>query len=154
MKKNVSNTGNKQQKEAAKLKKQLRRVMSQEQIELYLQYANSVEAYAVLFVKKYLPDARGFWIDILETDAPKGYWETKLEFRQVTCALYPRKINPVYPPNATIKMRRAITWNAAHEDIAQQIREGVKGTKFELNGYMLPNADGKYQYRFLSALPL
>ena len=81
MKKNVSNTGNKQQKEAAKLKKQLRRVMSQEQIELYLQYANSVEAYAVLFVKKYLPDARGFWIDILETDAPKWYWETKLEFR-------------------------------------------------------------------------
>ena len=40
------------------------------------------------------------------------------------------------------------------QQLAQQIREGVKGTKFELNGYMLPNADGNYQYRFLSALPL
>ena len=128
--------------------------MSPEQIKQYLQYAESEEALPVLFVKKYLPDACDYWIDILEANAPKGYRETKLEFRQVTCALYPRKIHPVYPPNATIKMRRAITWNAAHEDIAQQIRKGVKGTKFELNGYMLPNADGKYQYRFLSALPL
>lgn len=161
MKKNVSNTGNKQQKEAAKLKKQLRRVMSQKQIELYLQYAESEEALAVLFVKKHLPDARGFWIDILETDAPEEYRETKLEFRQVTCALYPRKLQPEYPPRQAhisgrtyLQICRAITWKTAHYDIARQNQEGVLGRLFVLNGYKEPNANGYGEYCFLSVREL
>lgn len=161
MKKNVSNTGNKQQKEAAKLKKQLRRVMSQEQIELYLQYANSVEAYAVLFVKKYLPSACDYWIDILEADAPEEYRETELEFWQVRCALYPRKLQPEYPPRQAhisgrtyLQICRAITWKTAHYDIARQKQEGVLGRLFVLNGYKEPNVNGYGEYCFLSVREL
>lgn len=161
MKKNVSKIESNQKKETAELEKQLASVMSPKMIKQYLRYAKSKTAFAVLFVKKYLPSACDYWIDILEADAPEKYRETKLEFWQVRCALYPRKLQPEYPPRQAhisgrtyLQICRAITWKTAHYDIARQNQEGVLGRLFVLNGYKEPNANGYGEYCFLSVREL
>jgi hypothetical protein len=45
---------------------------------------------------------------------------------------------------------RAITWETAHADIAQQRSKGIQGRLFELSGCIMPDADGKLKYHFLS----
>ncbi len=137
--------------------------MDEKLIEKYKEYANSVEAYAVLFVKKYLRASKGKWVDIL-VSIPDEY-ETdnydkcsKLEFEFVDCELFNRKIKPIYPPKPKYPPKssfldeekykrycdiideeyiiscRAITWEAAHRDIGQQRAAGIKGLHFQLNG--------------------
>ncbi len=111
----------------------------------YLQYANTEEAFAVLFVKKHLTQAKGHWIDI---DDCRRYEMSSdnLHFRFVVGILYKRKIKPKYPLKSayTINgkfderryylMTRAITWETAHKDIEQQKVKKVVALKFKITG--------------------
>lgn len=132
--------------------------MDEKLIEKYKEYANTEEAFAVLFVKKYLHASKGKWVDILDSRPDEYDKYSKLEFEFVDCELFNRKIKPIYPPKPKYPPKspfldeekykrqcniideqyiircRAITWEAAHRDIWQQRAEGIKGLHFQLNG--------------------
>ena len=111
----------------------------------YLEYANTEEAFAVLFVKKHLAQAKGHWVDIVDCRRYEMSPD-KLHFRFVVGALYKRKMRPQYPSRSryTINgqfdergyylMARAITWKTAHKDIQQQKSRNVTASKFKITG--------------------
>lgn len=86
-------------------KNQNTKEMSQREkmIEKYLEYANTEESFAVLFVKKYLKSySNRYWVDINSVstsskDSPKNMNARDLEFEEVVCTLYVREERPVYP---------------------------------------------------------
>lgn len=109
-------------------------------IEQYKKYAKTEDAFAILFVKKYLYASKNKWVKINHIASSKYFFEDKLEFKSVTCELFDRKIKPEYPPapkyvteDYTL-MCRAITWATANDDICDQERKGVHGTKYKLEG--------------------
>lgn len=114
-------------------------------LEKYLEYANTEESFAVLFTKKHLVQAKGHWVDI-ENFRRYEMSSDNLHFRFVVGSLYKRKINPSYLSKSlyTINgkfdergyymMTRAITWETAHKDIAQQKFRKVVPLKFEITG--------------------
>ena len=119
--------------------------MNDELLKKYLKYASTEEAFAVLFVKKHLAQAKGHWVDI--ADCRRYEMSTdNLHFRFVVGGLYKRKIQPKYPPKSAYTnngkfdergyylMTRAITWETAHKDIAQQKSTRVTPTKFKITG--------------------
>jgi hypothetical protein len=65
----------------------------------YLEYARTEEAFAVLFVKKHLNQAKGYWVDIVDCQRYEMSPDD-LHFRFVVCGLYKRKIQPQYPPKS------------------------------------------------------
>ena len=67
----------------------------------YLEYANTEEAFAVLFVKKHLARAKGHWVDIVDCRRYEMSSDN-LHFRFVIGGLYKRKIQPKYPPKSAI----------------------------------------------------
>jgi hypothetical protein len=73
--------------------------MDDKLLKKYLEYANTDEALAVLFVKKHLPQAKGHWVDIADC---KRYEMSSdnLHFRFVFGGLYQRRIQPQYPQKA------------------------------------------------------
>lgn len=111
----------------------------------YLKYASTQEAFAVLFVKEYLPQAKGHWIDIVDCQHYERSSD-KLHFRFVEGGLYKRRIKPQYPPKSAYTidgkfdehsyylMIRAITWETAHKDIEQQKSKNVLPLKFKITG--------------------
>lgn len=119
--------------------------MDDKLIKRYLKYANTEEAFAVLFVKKHLAQAKGHWIDILNCRRYEMS-EDNLHFRFVIGVLYMRKIQPKYPSKSAYTidgkfdersyylMVRAITWEAAHKDVEQQKSKNVAGLKFKITG--------------------
>ena len=119
--------------------------MDNKLLEKYLQYANTEEALAVLFVKKHLSQAKAHWIDIVYC-RHHGASSRNLQFRIVMGALYQRRIQPKYPPTsdytvdgifderAFYMMARAITWETAHTDIEQQKAKNVLASKFNITG--------------------
>lgn len=110
-------------------------------LEKYCEYFESEEAYAVLFVKKYLKAAKGKWIDIIYIK-DFGYSNGEcLEFKKVVCDVFGKRINPQYPSRKNsysdyeYKMLcRAITWKTAHEDIENQRENGIVGTRYVISG--------------------
>lgn len=119
--------------------------MDDKLLKKYLEYANTEEALAILFVKKYLAQAKGHWVDILDY---QRYEMSKdnLHFRFVEGGLYKRKIQPQYPSKSAYTidgkfderryylMIRAITWETAHKDIEQQKSKKVASRKFKITG--------------------
>jgi len=119
--------------------------MDDKLLEKYLQYANTEESFAVLFVKKHLAQAKGHWVDIVNY---RRYEKSSdnLHFRFVVGGLYKRKIKPQYPSKSayTINGRfderryylmvRAITWETAHKDIEQQKSKNIASRKFKITG--------------------
>lgn len=110
-------------------------------MEKYRKYAQSEEAYAVLFTKKYLNMSTNMWINIVDCRAPKYYEISDLEFKYVLCELFDRKIIPKYPnrrefskENDYISTCRAITWDVANKDILEQKNRGVKGPQYLIEG--------------------
>ena len=111
----------------------------------YLKYANTEEAFAVLFVKKHLAQAKGHWVDIIDCRRYEMSSD-KLHFRFVVGGLYKRKIQPPYPSKSSYTidgkfdehgyylMVRAITWETAHKDIEQQKSKGLASRKFKITG--------------------
>lgn len=120
--------------------------MDEKLLKKYLEYANTNEALAVLFVKKHLTtQSKGYWIDIADCERYEMS-EDNLHFRFVVGALYKRKIQPKYPSKSTYMtdgkfdergyylMVRAITWETAHKDIEQQKLNKVAAQKFKITG--------------------
>lgn len=119
--------------------------MKKDLLRLYLEYARTEEAFAVLFCKKYLSKSKGHWIDIIDCD---NYHlsDDPLHFKYVVCGLYKRRLKPAYPSKSEFyedgkfnehlyyQMIRAITWEAAHRDIEQQKNKKVAPTKFKITG--------------------
>lgn len=111
----------------------------------YREYANTEEAYAVLFVKKHLAQAKGHWVDVVNCRRYEMSSDD-LHFKFVVGGLYERRIHPQYPPRSSYTingkfdertyylMARAITWETAHKDIEQQKSKCVKPIKFEITG--------------------
>lgn len=119
--------------------------MDEKLLRKYLEYANTPEAFAVLFVKKHLDQAKGHWIDIVDCEQYEMSSDN-LHFRFVKGGLYKRKMRPRYPSKAAYttaksfdergynSMIRAITWKTAHEDIEQQKASKVAASKFKITG--------------------
>ncbi len=114
---------------------------SQNFIERYKEYAQSEEAYAVLFTKKYLDVSKNMWIDIVDYSLPRYYEINDLEFKFVLCELFNKKIYPRYPnkrdflnKDDCINICRAITWDVAHKDILEQKNKGIKGSRYLIEG--------------------
>lgn len=111
----------------------------------YQEYANSAEAFAVIFVKMHLRQARGHWVDPVDFRRYEMSPDS-LHFRFVTGALYQRRMKPTYPPKSEftangffdevgyMAVSRAITWDVAHRDIEGQKSAGIVGVKFEVAG--------------------
>ncbi|MCQ8130555.1 hypothetical protein [Methylomonas rivi] len=120
--------------------------MDENLLKKYLEYANTEEALAVLFVKKHLIKAKGHWVDIVDYDRYEMSDLDDLHFRFVEGGLYKRKIQPRYPSKSayTINgkfnereyylMARAITWETAHTDIEQQKSKNMAATRFKITG--------------------
>ena len=140
--------------------------MNKELLNLYLQYARTEEARAVLFVKKHLSQAKGYWVDILDSRRcwiPYNHLHDKddrLSFEFVTCSLYERRIHPEYPPKSDYMlygildqrdyylMVRAITWETAHRDIENQKSQNIVPKKFKISGeYFNKNANNTGFFR-------
>lgn len=121
------------------------KTMNDKLLKKYLKYANTDEAFAVLFVKKHLSQNKGHWIDIVDCRRYEMSSDN-LHFRFVVGGLYKRKIQPKYPSKSayTINgkidehqyylMVRAITWETAHRDIEQQKLKKVPARKFKITG--------------------
>lgn len=119
--------------------------MDERLLKKYLKYANTDEAFAVLFVKKHLAEAKGHWIDIVDCRRYEMS-PNKLHFRFVVGGLYNRKLKPQYPSKSDYNidgsfdehgyymMIRAITWETAHKDIKQQKSKNVVSRKFKITG--------------------
>ena len=133
--------------------------MDEKLLKKYLEYASTDEAFAVLFVKKHLPQAKGHWVDIADCQRYEMSSD-KLHFRFVIGGLYQRKIEPQYPPKSAYTFDgklderryhlvvRAITWETAHRDIDQQKSKSVVGRKFEITGVSYEkNRDNKEFFR-------
>ena len=119
--------------------------MDDKLLKKYLDYANTEEAFAVLFVKTHLAQARGHWVDIVDCRRFEMSSD-KLHFRFVVGGLFKRTIQPQYPPKSAYtiggkfdergyyQMARAITWETAHKDIEQQKSKNVAPSKFKVTG--------------------
>lgn len=119
--------------------------MDDKLLKKYIEYANTVEACAVLFVKKEIAEAKGHWVDIIDCRRYEMSSD-KLHFRFVVGGLYKRKIQPQYPSKSAYTidgrfdkhryflMIRAITWETAHKDIDQQKSKNIAPRKFIITG--------------------
>jgi hypothetical protein len=119
--------------------------MDDKLLKKYLEYANTEESFAVLFVKKHLAQAKEHWVDIVDCRRYEMSSDN-LHFRFVVGGLYKRKIKPQYPSKSayTINgkfdergyylMVRAITWETAHKNIEQQKSKNIAPRKFKITG--------------------
>ncbi len=131
--------------------------MNDKLLKKYLEYASTEEAFAVLFVKKHLAQAKGHWIDIVECRRYEMSSD-KLHFRFVVGGLYKRKVQPQYPSKSEYTndgkfdergyylMTRAITWETAHKDIEQQKSKKVAPSKFKMTGVSYPKIQCEDNY--------
>lgn len=119
--------------------------MDQKLLKKYLSYTKTNEAFAVLFVKKNLEQAKGYWVDIVDCQRYEKS-SNNLHFKFAIGHLYKRKIHPKYPlkekytingvfeEQRYLLMVRAITWEVAHKDIEQQKRNKSPSRKFNIAG--------------------
>lgn len=131
--------------------------MDEKLLKKYLEYANTEESFAVLFVKKHLAQAKGHWIDIVNCRRYEMSSDN-LHFRFVLGGLYKRKIQPKYPSKSTYTidgkfderryylMVRAITWETAHKDIEQQKSKNIAPRKFKITGISYDKNRGKKDF--------
>ena len=131
--------------------------MDDKLLKKYLEYANTEEAFAVLFVKKHLAQSKGHWIDIVDCRRYEMSSDN-LHFRFVVGGLYKRKIQPQYPSKSAYTidgkfdehsyylMTRALTWETAHKDIEQQKSKNVAARKFKITGVSYDKNRGNKGY--------
>ena len=119
-------------------------------LEQFRRYTQTEESRAILFVKKHLKQADNtVWVNILKCREANFYPSLKPDsdkdkgpfFEFIRCELYPRKTQPKYPPkrkNQTpedyVNLCRAITWEAAHNDIDDLAARGYYGPVYEIFG--------------------
>jgi hypothetical protein len=137
--------------------------MDETLLKKYRKYANTEEAFAILFVKKNIAQSKGHWVDV---DACQRYEMSSdnFHFRFVFGGLYPRKIQPKYPSKSIfthdgkfnersyLLMVRAITWETANKDIEQQKSKQIKVSKFNIKGVSYDKNKNNKNY-FLDSAP-
>ena len=123
---------------------------------MYLEYASTDDAMAILFVKKNTQQSAEKWVDIISCERYE-LSEDKLHFRFVEYGLYKRTIKPIYPSKSEFTSNgkfdekshytaiRAITWEAANLDIEQQKAKGVIGEKYRITGVRYNKNKWKYR---------
>ncbi|MVX65903.1 hypothetical protein GKZ28_19685 [Clostridium chromiireducens] len=113
----------------------------------YSIYTRTDEAAAVYYVRELVEsiDTQGKWIDIIFSDRYYSNYDEKPAFKKVIVELFKRKINPKYPKDADMDLKRAITWKAAHEDIEKQRNSGIVGSLFEVTGVYYNKNRGKFE---------
>jgi len=131
--------------------------MDNQLVKKYLEYANTDEALAVLFVKKHLAQSKGHWVDIVDCRRYEMSSDD-LHFRFVMGGLYKRKIRPQYPAKSAFTiggkfdehgyylMTRSITWETAHRDMQQQKLRNVPALKFKITGVSYDKNRGNKDY--------
>ena len=128
-------------------------------LKMYREYASTEEAFAVILVKKHLAQAKGHWIDVVNSRRYEMS-DDNMHFRFVVGGLFKRKIHPKYPSRSDYTtngefdersyylMTRAITWETAHTDIEQQKAKRISPLKFEIKGVSYDkNAGSKGYFR-------
>lgn len=123
--------------------------MNEKLLAMYLEHASTDDAMAILFVKKNMQQSGQKWVDIIDCDRYESYelnQDKLLHFRSVEYGLYKRTIKPKYPPKSEFTNNgkfdernyytavRAITWEAANRDIAQQKEKGIIGETYLITG--------------------
>jgi hypothetical protein len=99
----------------------------------YISYVENGESAAVFITRdiaQEVPTDKR-WIDVISLDGYKrsdGRWV----FNMFTVEMFPRKLRPKYPDNISDEDKKYTTWKTAHEDIENQRRNGVKGTKYSI----------------------
>lgn len=127
-------------------KKYLSTYLDDEFDDEYFDYLRSAEAKAISFTRRYLPQAKGCWVDMLafrEYPSVSNVYSSKFpNYSLVLCELYEKRILPQYPSEFDFEDElmyyraiRRITWETANKDIEQQKSEGVKPPRFKLIGY-------------------
>jgi hypothetical protein len=131
--------------------------MDDKLLKKFLEYASTDEAFAVLFVKKHLAQAKGHWVDIVDCQRYEMSSDN-LHFRFVVGDLYKRKLQPQYLSKSAFTidgkfdergyylMIRAMTWEAAHKDIEQQKSKNVTPSKVKITGVSYPKNRCKDNY--------
>jgi len=135
------------------------RRMDNKLLDRYRKYASSDEAFAVIFVRKHLVQAKEHWVDAVDYRRYEMSPDN-LHFRFVRGGLYRRTLQPQYPQKSTCvvdgkfdeeryyQLVRAITWEAAHMDIGQQKARKVRPLNFEVTGVSYDkNRDNKGFFR-------
>ena len=123
----------------------------------YISYVKNGYSAAVFIVRDIVKsiDTSGMWIDVLSTSGYKNKYNKKWDFSSITIELFPRKIRPVYPENASIEEKKYITWETADGDIDEQREKGYKGKRFVICPQLVNKNQGKtkspkWEYRIKS----
>lgn len=117
----------------------------------YVDYLKTEEATIVFIVKNLVDslDTKRKWIDVVDFDA-YGSKGDKIAFNYIIVELFERKLFPKYPKGADIKLKKAITWKTAHDDVTKQRSNGVRGTMFLITCHLYNKNRGKKVTRLLS----
>lgn len=110
----------------------------------YHDYLKSKEA-TVVFIAKNLADkldTKNKWVDVVDLDSWGSRGE-KFAFNYFIVELFERKIHPVYPKDADLRLCKAITWKTAHDDIEQQRTKGMRGSMFLITCHLFNKNKGK-----------
>lgn len=130
--------------------------MNDKLLGMYLEYASTDEAMAIVFVKKHMPESAQKWVDVIDCERYE-LSEDKLHFHFVEYGLYKRTLKPKYPPKSQFTNKgefdeksyymavRAITWEVANLDIKQQKEKGIVGEKYRITAVRYNKNKGKYR---------
>lgn len=121
-------------------------------LEKYYHYLETKsEEAAIVFIVQNLVDSldtKKKWIDVVDFDT-YGSRVGKMAFNYIIVELFERKIHPKYPKGADAKLKKAITWKTAHEDMMNQRSNGIKGTLFLITCKLFNKNKGKQVTRLL-----
>ena len=97
----------------------------------YISYLANGDSAAVFITRDIVKsiNTKDKWIDVVELQGQKN-WDCKWDFKRIVVEIFPRKIKPIYPKNATLEMKKYITWETAQRDIREQRSKGIKGVQY------------------------
>jgi hypothetical protein len=116
----------------------------EEVLKQYFNYVTSEEATIVFIAKNLVNDlyTKKKWVDVVGFDCgvQKG---KRFAFNYIVVELFEKKIYPKYPKDADSSLKRAITWQTAHNDIEQQRSKGIRGPMFLITCHLYNRNKGK-----------
>lgn len=112
----------------------------------YISYLANGDSAAVFITRDVVKsiNTKDKWIDVIELQGQKN-WDCKWDFKRIVVEIFPRKIKPIYPKNATLEMKKYITWETAQRDIREQRSKGIKGVQYKIIPKLINRNKGKYK---------
>lgn len=110
----------------------------------YISYIKNGESAAVFITRDLalgIPTS-GMWVDVVFA-AKKERKDDRWDFNYFIVELFPRKIKPVYPKNASADDKKYITWQTAHKDIDEQRKQGYHGKIYKICPRLVNRNKGK-----------